>query len=351
VLKEFDISLPDSLADGLTEWQEKFWDGQEIEPNFGEFNDRMAPEEELKRILTKVIYNDMSAMNAEEKRIGTTELALQTLSRADLVGIEADPKTQIMVQALRDIADAGHGKEPHVIAGDALAEVGRMRTLATEVETSGFNLPYDDRFPTRTAYDDALARMETEGIARAEREMAVTKAAAYSALEDIRAVGANRNDEQVWTETVGRARQTLAEHEKNLGGSMQESVMRLALRVIADSNELITYAQSDPRRVSAGAVDKGVNAFKAGIEFLMKLDEQKMSIYGESVDNLAQVVYQAGHYGGSSYAQLGARVSAIAGAAIDEVNSMSHSVGQGVSPEPQKANEVGQGKRGIGIAL
>jgi len=45
VLGEFKIDLPDKLANGLTEWQEKFWDGNGIESNFGDFGDRPMLEE------------------------------------------------------------------------------------------------------------------------------------------------------------------------------------------------------------------------------------------------------------------------------------------------------------------
>jgi hypothetical protein len=45
VLGEFKIDLPDKLANGLTEWQEKFWDGNGIESDLGAFGDRLTPEE------------------------------------------------------------------------------------------------------------------------------------------------------------------------------------------------------------------------------------------------------------------------------------------------------------------
>jgi hypothetical protein len=316
--------------------------------------DEKEPEmaEELKRVLTNVIYNDMSAMNAEEKRIGTTELARQTLSRADLVGIEAAPQTQIMVQALRDIAAADPTKEPHMIAGEALAEVGEMSTPG-RVERVVLNQSPDDRFPTLDAYEDALEQMEAAGIAGIQRKIDARETSLRSALEDIRRVGSNRTDAQVFAETVVLARLTLSEHEKDLrffGQTKDVQVMHLGLRTIAISDELNTYAPSSPS-VNAKAVDSGVQAFKSGVEFLTRLDEQGMRVGGESIDAIAQVVYEAGRYGASTYAELGARMSAIAGAAIDEVNSMSHSVGQEVNPEPRKANEVGQGKQGIGFAL
>src|SRR5262249_36323948 len=34
VLEKFEIDLPDSLAKGLSDWQEQFWDGHEIEKGY-----------------------------------------------------------------------------------------------------------------------------------------------------------------------------------------------------------------------------------------------------------------------------------------------------------------------------
>jgi predicted transcriptional regulator len=335
--------------------------------------DEKEPEiaEELKRILTKVIYNDMSAMNAEEKRIGTTELAQETLSRADLVGIEAAPETRIMVQALRDIADAERAKEPHVIAGEALAEVGRMGVPATEVEAPEWNVSPDDRFLTSDTYGDAVALTEAEGIAkiedfsgsnrpdqiRLERSETVQerkdrmKASLYKTLEGIREMGEEAHHSVVPTLSIAvmRAHKTLVEHEHDLRFSTQSldvRVMELAMRTIGGSNQTPTY-QAYPW-VRADVVDIGVNAFKDGVEFLNKLDKQGVDVESEGIGTLAEMIRQEM---GSSHAQLSEMVAAIAGAAIDEVNSMSHSVGQAVGSEPQKANEVGQGKRGIGIGL
>jgi hypothetical protein len=104
------------LAKELSDWREEYWQGHADEIN--------KTAEELKGVLTDVIYNDMSAIDAEERGIGATELARQTLASADLAGIGVNPRTQVMVQALRDIVDADRAKEPHVIAEEALKAVG-----------------------------------------------------------------------------------------------------------------------------------------------------------------------------------------------------------------------------------
>jgi len=59
-LGEFKIDLPDKLANGLTEWQEKFWDGNGIEPNLGPFGDRLTLEE------IEMVYGPEGVEGAEE---------------------------------------------------------------------------------------------------------------------------------------------------------------------------------------------------------------------------------------------------------------------------------------------
>ena len=324
--------------------------------------DEKEPEiaEELKRVLTRIIYNDMSAMDAEERWVGTAELAQETLSRADLAGVEADPRMRIMVQALRDIVDVSHPKEPYVIAEKALRAVGDglPEQLSNWRELGeNWEVPELDQSPVDSLrmadYEAAAERMGIEGMARMGREEWARTTSLYLALDDIRRVGSNRTDAEVFADTVMLARLTLSEHEKDLrffGQTKDVQVMHLALRTIAVSDELSAYAPSSPS-VNTKAVDSGVQAFKSGVEFLTMLDEQGMRVGGESIDAIAKVVYDAGRDGASTYAQLGERMSAIAGAAIDEVNSMSNSVGQVLSPEPRKVNEVGRGKPGIGVAL
>jgi hypothetical protein len=149
------------------------------------------------------------------------------------------------------------------------------------------------------------------------------------------------------------ARLTLSEHERDLhffGQTQDVQVLHLALRTIAISDEVSTYAASSPN-VNTKAVDSGVQAFKSGVEFLTKLNEQGMNVGGESIDAIAKVAYQAGRNGASTYAELGARTSAIAGAALDEVNSMRHSIDDRVSLDQPQINEVRQGNAGVGISL
>jgi hypothetical protein len=344
-VREFEITVPESLANELTEWQEKYWEG-----HAGEI-DKIA--EELKGVLTQIIYNDMSAMDEEERWVGTAELAQETLSRPDLAGVVPDDKMRIMVMALRDLSDGRRHGHAFMIAQEALEKVGAMGTPAAQVEAPEWNVSPDDRFPTLGAYETALGRMEEEGIARMEREMNARATSLYWALDDIRRLGGHRTDERVFADTVALARLTLSEHERDLrffGQTTDVQVMHLALRTIAISDELSTYAASSPI-VNTKAVGSGVQAFKSGVEFLTKLNEQGMSVGGESIDAIAKVVYQAGRNGASTYAQLGERMSAIAGAAIDEVNSMRHSIDQGVSLDRQKTSEVGRGNQGIGVAL
>jgi hypothetical protein len=341
-LLKYGITLPPGLAKALSVQREEYWQGHADEIN------KIAAE--LKDVLTEVIYNDMSAADAEERRGGTAELAQETLSRADLVGNEDEPKIRGMVQALRDIAGADQTKEPHVIAGEALAAVGEMSTPG---RVERVVLSPDDRFLTFDAYGGAVEQMEAAGIAGMQRKIDARETSLRKALGDIRRLGGDGTDEQVFANTVMVARLTLSEHERDLHSSpptLDVQVMQLALRTIAISDEFYAYAQSDSA-VNPGVVDRAVESFKGGVKLLINLDKQSMSVGGKSVDDLAKVVNDAGSLTSLTYAELGARTSAIAGAALDEVNSMRHSIDDRVSLDQPQINEVRQVNAGVGIGL
>jgi hypothetical protein len=44
-VRDFELAVPDNLANELTEWQEKYWDSNKIEPGSGTFEGRVTPEE------------------------------------------------------------------------------------------------------------------------------------------------------------------------------------------------------------------------------------------------------------------------------------------------------------------
>jgi hypothetical protein len=68
------------------------------------------------------------------------------------------------------------------------------------------------------------------------------------------------------------------------------------------------------------------------------------------VDKLAKVVHDAVSVGPMTFADLGAQMSAIADYTIAKVDSLRHSIDQGVSPESQKIKEVRYaGAVGIGL--
>jgi hypothetical protein len=221
------------------------------------------------------------------------------------------------------------------------------------VERVVLNQSPDDRFLTLDAYEGALEQMEEAGIARMQAKIDARETSLRSALQDIRRLGGDGTDEQVFANTVMVARLTLSEHERDLHSSprtLDVQVMQFALRTIAISDESYAYAQSDSA-VAPGFVGRAVESFKSGVNFLINLDKQGMNVGGKSVDDLAKVVHDAGSIPSLTYAELGARTSAIAGAALDEVNSMRHSIDERVSLDQPQINEVRQGNAGVGIGL
>jgi hypothetical protein len=338
-LLKYGITLPPGLAKALSVQREEYWQGHADEIN------KIAGD--LKDVLTEVIYNDMSAADAEERWVGTAELAQETLSRADLVGNEDEPKIRGMVQALRDIAAADQTKEPHVIAGEALAGVGEMITPG-RVERVVLNQSPDDRFPTLDAYEAALERIEEGGIARIEAR----DAALYKALEDIHTAGKNCISQEGVQEIIRLASKPLGEYNKDLHStwiSSHEQVMHLALATIkySEGRYTLTSSKYDPKEVK-----KAADSFAGALELLIKWDRQGLHVNGNSIDHIAEATYNTGlHYPAHSHVEFGAQVSAIAGAALDQVNSMRHSIDQVVSPDWQQTNEVRQGNSAGGISL
>lgn len=282
----------------------------------GSDNPQIGPDE-LKNVLVQIVYNDMSATGAEEKKIGTRDLAQDTLLRAGIPELERDPKTKIMVRALQEIADdSANTKESHVIAGGALAEVERMqapvrKVVGMDARTGSF----------------------------------------YRALHDISRLGRDSADDQVYANTVMKARLTLSDHESDMRSAdltLDEQLLYFGARRIALADEFHAYSLG-ASTANPNVVDRVVQSFKGGIEFLIMLNEREKKVPGESIDKLAKLVYDAVSVKPRSFADLGAQMSAIADYTVAKVDSIGHSIDQGVSPEPQiKGVRYAAGAVGIG---
>ncbi len=195
-LSQFDISWPKGLSDEIS--AEINRDEQVIARDGVRTVDL---KDQLKDALTKIVYNDMSAIGEEERRIGTADLARETLAGLErgATGVNTDTEMRNLVDALNNIAYGDPRTAPaHQIATEALLGAGAMYGSAMEVKASEWNVSPDDRFQTLDAYEAAVEVMETNGIARVEREGGDSR---------IHSVDQGVSPERQKTNEVGRGKQ------------------------------------------------------------------------------------------------------------------------------------------------
>jgi hypothetical protein len=178
-----------------------------------------------------------------------------------------------------------------------------------------------DRFQTleEYEYEDVLEQIEARGIARIEAR----RRALYKALEDIHAAGKNCINSQGVSAIIQLASEPLTEYKRELYStwiSSEEQVMHLALAAVKYSEKAHTLARSSYNREE---VKNTARAFVAALDFLIKLDTEGLHVGGWSIDDIAAVIYKTCfHYPVRSYMEFGAQISAIAEAALDQVDSM-----------------------------
>jgi hypothetical protein len=157
-VRDFELAVPDKLANELTEWQEKYWDGNKIESNLG---DRLTPEE------IEMAYGGEAPEETSERlrlEFGSALAETQGISGYETLGDAGSGKSRLIHSALAE-AQGGANYESPKIAGEGDDEIANR---------PGYTMEEWERMQDRELdrrYEAGIDLMEAEGIRRAELEL------------------------------------------------------------------------------------------------------------------------------------------------------------------------------------
>src|SRR5262245_42348033 len=182
----------------------------------------------------------------------------------------------------------------------------------------------DERFTTMYGFEQAPESREIREIRDMEQGDERRRELLYKALTSIRKEGESCTSSHQLSEIVKLASETLAEYEKDLRRSDQpldEKVLSLGLRSIEHSKEWLNHPRAN-FGVEPWERQKGADAVRGGVELLKKYHQHGMSVGEDVVKDIASAVGKSARDSASSYAELGAKASAMAELAIEEADAI-----------------------------
>jgi hypothetical protein len=297
--------------------------------------DQIPQQERIRESLEKPLLGIVDSYRSAQ--FPYLDVALHTeKAQASIESIAPDqvPRDyQNRYEALQKIAKIGEesgvirqrlGNDNVIIPPDGKSKLswGDRLTIIAGLAYKGLGLQMDGDLSSRLqllndpSYSAGRAVSKSQEIATVERVQNTIGPALYEALQQMQSGG---NDSLLQGyKTFENVKEYLSFFEQPLRVQAMQLAFEMAEKAAVD---VVPYKESAPE-INREAVEKGTIAYREGVRMLTNLKEQGISLQGEAIADLARVLDGAGRSGGEAvgYAQAGARVSAIVGAAIERVN-------------------------------